>query len=198
MICSEWIRLIETIIDMLIQHCSGWSSLSRNWNHILIMRIVKNNTECYFITARPHCLYHNVISLFSANQHPPSAVNVTRYSHLLLSAGHYSTTPAAGDRYLLLVWRSAANPPTAVRPTAVDRWERRTDGRTLNPAPHTTIVRYEALCTYTVAGNAIRRCSPSSYVLCRKFSLLLQHTMRSVIFVKSRLVTGFFYRATLC
>ena len=114
MICSEWIRLIETIIDMLIQHCSGWSSLSRNWNHILIMRIVKNNTECYFITARPHCLYHNVISLFSANQHPPSAVNVTRYSHLLLSAGLYSPTPAAGDRYLLLVGRSAANPPIAV------------------------------------------------------------------------------------
>jgi len=73
----------------------------------------------------------------------PSAVNKTlpafaaerrAVTPLLLSAGarYRSTSRARG--------RSAANPPHTA--AAVDRWDRRTDGRTLDrfidPAPHTT------------------------------------------------------------
>ena len=42
---------------------------------------------------------------------PIPSVTVTR---LLLSGGACCRKPAAGDRYLLPVWRSAANPPAAV------------------------------------------------------------------------------------
>jgi len=48
--------------------------------------------------------------------------------HLLLSAGTCSTAPSAVDRYLTPAGRTAANPPAAV--AAVDRCDRRTDGRT--------------------------------------------------------------------
>jgi len=48
---------------------------------------------------------------------------------------------AAVDRYMLPAGRSTTNPPAAV--AAVDRWDRRTDGRTLNryidPAAHTVL-----------------------------------------------------------
>jgi len=47
------------------------------------------------------------------------------------------SAPAAFDRWLLLVGRSAANPPTAIAAAETDR---QTDGRTpdrfVNPAPH--------------------------------------------------------------
>ena len=64
-------------------------------------------------------------------QSPASAVKVTlpafaaerrRLLHGACSA------PAAIDRYLLPAGRSAANSPAAM--VAVDRWDRRTDGRT--------------------------------------------------------------------
>jgi len=58
---------------------------------------------------------------------------------LPLSIGACSTAPAAIDQYLLPTGRSAANPPVAV--AAVDRWDRRTDGRMaarryIDLAPH--------------------------------------------------------------
>jgi len=46
------------------------------------------------------------------------------------SASSCSTTPAAIDRYLLPAGRRAASKPAAV--AAVDRWDRQTDGRTLD------------------------------------------------------------------
>ena len=41
------------------------------------------------------------------------------------------SAPAAVDRYLLLAWRWAANPPAVV--AAVDRWDRQTDGPLYRP-----------------------------------------------------------------
>jgi len=58
---------------------------------------------------------------------PPSAFN-GRYPHLPLSAGACTTAPAAVDRYLLPVGRSAAKPPAAA--ASVDRSDREADGRT--------------------------------------------------------------------
>jgi len=49
---------------------------------------------------------------------------------LLLGAGACCTATAAVDRHFLPTGRLAANPPTAV--AAIDLWDRRTDGRTLN------------------------------------------------------------------
>jgi len=65
--------------------------------------------------------------------------------HLLLNAVLrrrccWAPAPAAADRYLLPAGRSATNPPHAA--AAVDRWDRRTDGRQtldrfMDPDPHT-------------------------------------------------------------
>jgi len=59
------------------------------------------------------------------------------------------SAPGAIDRYILLIWRSAASPPAAL--AAVNRWGRHTDGRTQKHRPRPL---YQHIIRNTVVSRA--------------------------------------------